>query len=242
MAKSRAGAWLNVVPSPGLGLSIHPHEFRIAALYRIGAPVFERDAPCPACSRPSDKYGNHAIACAVNGERITRHNDLCNILFRTAQKANLGPAREIRGLIPGSAARPADILLRNWERGRNAALDVTVISPLQVAVVDQEAANPGYALKLAWERKMRSAFEACNAQRVSFIPLPVETLGGWHPEAEKQIARIGRELARSTIGADQKTSLNHLFQRLSLALQKGNAALILSRSTDVLYPDIAGQF
>ena len=75
-------------------------------------------------------------------------------------------------------------------------MDVTVISPLQIAVVDQEAANPGYALKVAWDRKMRSAFEACRAQRVSFIPLPVETLGGWHPEAEKQISRIGRELAR----------------------------------------------
>ena len=34
----------------------------------------------------------------------------------------------------------------------------------------------------------------------------------------------------------------HLFQRLSLALQKGNAALSLSRSTDVQHPDILGQF
>ena len=109
-------------------------------------------------------------------------------------------------------------------------------------MVDQEAAHPGYALKLAWERKMRSAFDACSAQRISFIPLPVETLGGWHAEAEKHIARLGRELARSTSGADQKTSTNHLFQRLSLTLQKGNAALILSRTTDVLSPDIVGHF
>ena len=36
---------------------------------------------------------------------------------------------------------------------------------------------------------------------------------------------IGRELSRSTSGADQKTSINHLFQRLSLTLQKGNTAL-----------------
>ena len=39
----------------------------------------------------------------------------------------------------------------------------------------------------------------------------------WPPETEKQIARIGRELARSTAGTDLKTSSNHLFhfQRLS---------------------------
>ena len=109
------------------------------------------DSNCPACGRFSDKEGHHAIGCAVNGERIARHNDLCNVLFRTAQKANLGPAREYRGLIPGSAARPADIFLRNWVRGRDAALDLTVISPMQSALVDQEATNPGYALRHAWE-------------------------------------------------------------------------------------------
>ena len=240
VGKSRAGAFLNVIPSPGLGLSVHSREFRCAVLYRLGAPIFEKDAPCPACGRHSDKFGHHAIVCAVNGERISRHDELCKVLYKTAQKANLGPAREYRGLIPGSASRPADLFLRNWERGRHAALDLTVISPLQAAVIDQEAATPGYALRFAWERKMRSAFEACDAQHISFIPLPVETLGGWHPVAERQIARIGRELARSTAGTDQKTSTNHLFQRLSLSLQKGNAALILSRSTDVHYPDILG--
>ena len=240
VAKSRSGAFLNVVPSPGLGLSCQGREFRCAALYRLGAPIFEQDADCPACGRPSDKFGHHAISCAVSGERISRHNELCNVLFRTAQKANLGPAREFRGLIPGSAARPADVFLRNWDRGRHAALDLTVISPMQAAVVDQEAANSGYALRYAWDRKMRSGFEPCSAQRISFIPLPVETFGGWHPEAEKQIARVGRELARSTAGTDQKTSTNHLFQRLSLTLQKGNAALLLSRSTDILYPDVTG--
>ena len=234
------GAWLNVVPSYGLGLSLQGREFRCAALYRLGAPIFERDAACPACGRPSDKFGHHAISCAVHGERISRHNNLCNVLFRTAQKANLGPAREFRGLIPGSAARPADVFLKNWDRGRDAALDLTVISPMQEAVINQEAANSGYALRFAWDRKMRSAFEPCSAQRISFIPLPIETFGGWHPEAEKQIARVGRELARSTAGTDQKTTTNHLFQRLSLTLQKGNAALILSRSTDIHYPDVTG--
>ena len=190
VAKSRAGAWLNVVPSFSLGLSMHSQEFRCAAQYRLGSPVFEQDGPCPACARPSDKYGHHAIACAVNGERISRHNQLCNVIFRTAQKANLGPAREHRGLIPGSSARPADVFLRNWERGRDAALDVTVISPLQAAVVDQEAANPGYALRLAWDRKMRSAFEACRAQRISFIPLPIET-GGLARRGGKADLEIG---------------------------------------------------
>ena len=87
---------------------------------------------------------------------------------------------------------------------------------------------------------MRSAFDICDAQRISFIPLPVETFGGWHEEAIRQINRLGRELARSAPGGQQKLTSKHLFQRLSLALQKGNAALLLSRSTDVHAPDLIG--
>ena len=87
---------------------------------------------------------------------------------------------------------------------------------------------------------MRSAFDVCDAQRISFIPLPVETFGGWHGEAIRQIGRLGRELARSAPGAQQKLTSKHLFQRLSLALQKGNAALLLSRSTDIHTPDLLG--
>ena len=41
VSKCQASAWLNVVPNPGLGLSCHPPEFRCAALYRLGAPIFE---------------------------------------------------------------------------------------------------------------------------------------------------------------------------------------------------------
>ena len=191
-----------------------------AARYRLGLPVFEQDSVCPACGRPSDRYGNHAIACGVHGERISRHNEICSVLFKSAQKAGLGPAREFRGLIPGSAARPADVFLRNWNRGRDTALDVTVISPVQSAVIDREVQQPGYALQYAWDRKMRSAFDSCNAQQISFIPLPVETFGGWHPEAIRQIARLGRELSRSSPGASQNTASKHLFRRLSLALRR----------------------
>ena len=145
--KKHSGDWLNALPSHTLGLALHPPEFRSAALYRLGAPLFEQDIPGPACGRPSDRFGHHAIACGVHGERIYLHNEICNILFKTAQKAGLGPARAFQGLIPGTAARPADVFLRSWDRGRDTALDVTVITLLQSAVVECEAEESGYALQ-----------------------------------------------------------------------------------------------
>ncbi len=109
-------------------------------------------------------------------------------------------------------------------------------------MVDREAHESGYALQYAWDRKMRAAYDACDAQRVSFIPLPVETFGGWHPIAERQISRLGRELARSPANASQESASKHLFQRLALSIQKGNAALILSRSTDIHHFDMLGEY
>ena len=50
-----------------------------------------------------------------------------------------------RALIPGTDARPADLLLPSWTAGRDTALDVTVVSPLQVALVRQAAQTPGHA-------------------------------------------------------------------------------------------------
>ena len=119
---------------------------------------------------------------------------------------------------------------------------MTVITPLQSAVVDREAENSGYALQYPWDRKMRNAFDACDAQRISFIPLPVETFGGWHPIAKRHISRLGRELARSPANVPQESASKHLFQRLALSIQKRNAALILSRSTDIHHFDILGEY
>ena len=92
---------------------------------RIGAPVFKkRMLPVRLAVALATFKAITPSPVPSTGTEF-RDNELCNILFRTAQKANLGPARKFCGLIPGSAARPADIFLRNWERGRDAALDVT---------------------------------------------------------------------------------------------------------------------
>ena len=72
----------------------------------------------------------YAILCACGGERIAKHQHLRDSVFNAAVQANLGPVREADGLLPGSNNRLADVLLRYWHQGRDAALDVTVVNPL----------------------------------------------------------------------------------------------------------------
>ncbi len=48
--------------------------------------------------------------------------------------------REERSLLPDTQARPGDVLIPHWTGGRDTALDMTVINPLQTGFVVQAAA------------------------------------------------------------------------------------------------------
>ena len=187
---SHAGDWLHVVPSPSLGLHLRAAEFRTAVLYRLGMPIFQVEGACVACGQPSDRYGDHAIACGSQGERIARHNHLRDALYHTAISASLSPTKEDRALLPGVDHRPADVLIPNWAGGLHAALDVTVINPLQIQTLERAATDPGYALGLRYQQKWAKYGDLCRSEGIKFCPLPVETLGGWHEDAVMLIRKL----------------------------------------------------
>ena len=133
--------------------------------------------------------------------------------------------KEGRFLLPGADRRPADVFLPNWAGGQDAALDVTVVSPLQDATVAGAAATDGHAITFAYERKMTAAAEDCHQQGIAFLPLAAESLGGWHPTAEREVKKLAAALARNT-GQKEGEAAAHLWGRLGVLLQRGNAALL----------------
>ena len=196
--------------------------------YRLGCDVYPFTGKCTACPNVSDIKGDHAISCGYEGERIARHGHLRNALFSTCVQACLGPSREDRALIPGSNNKPADLLIPSWTGGKDTAIDITVVNPLQVTLLDRAADTPGHALTHRYNEKMAKHGTACSGAGLAFIPMPVETLGGWHDQSVLQVKKIGSALARHT-GQEDSVTINHLFQRLSVLLAKGNAALLLNR-------------
>ena len=86
-------------------------------------------------------------------------------------------------------------------------------------------------------RKMSGTGEACRREGIVFIPLPVETLGGWHDDAVQQVKKLGSALSRQT-GQEESIAISHLFQRLSVLLVKGNSALFLNRIPSFPHPQI----
>ena len=112
------------------------------------------------------------------------------------------------------------------------ALDITVTGPLARSNVTAAAEKSGSALIKAVQRKVQGVAEACHEQGLVFLPIAMETLGGLHKVGEDQVRRIGAAVARNQ-GSDERVATRQLFQRLSLTLMRGNAALIVGRRPDV---------
>jgi len=86
---------------------------------------------------------------------------------------------------------------------------------------------------------MTQAGEACRREGLVFIPMPWETLGGWHEQTVEQVKKLASAQARQT-GEDQSTATRHLYQKLSVLLARGNAALLINRLPTFVSPDIDG--
>ena len=183
-ALPHAGDWLNGVPSTALRLHLQDQEFCCCLRYWLGVPLHSTSYCCPECHSTADPFGDHQVGCGGNGDRIACHNAIRDVLFLAAQSAALAPTREAPSVVPDSQSRPADILLPTWSRGRPAALDVTVISPLQQQTLHAAASTPGHALQVGVQRKLTAHLSACRSAGVEFIPIVLETgrIGrGHHP-------------------------------------------------------------
>ena len=170
--------------------------------------------------------GDHSLGCHSTSDRIARHNNLRDVLFEAAASADLGPTREEKHLLPGTVARPGDVMIRRWANGKDAAIDITVTGPLAASNVVAAASKA--ALEKACERKLRETADACRQEGLVFLPFAMETLGGLHPGAVTQVKQIGAALARSK-GLEESVATSQLFGRISLTLMRGNAVMLASR-------------
>ena len=113
-------------------------------------------------------------------------------------------------MIPGSKSCPADIYLPRWTQGKPAALDVSVISPLQRLTLETSSMSKGHALSVGEYHKHSAHSDACREVGVSFVPLLVETIGGWSEKASQTITSIDSLLGQR-LGSNSEDTTHHFF-------------------------------
>ena len=91
VAAPHAGAWLQALPSNGLGQRLTHQEFAAATRLRLGCTVLPQDQWCPLCDQVLDSAGTHCLACMAGGHALTCHNEVRDYVYLAALRAGLNP-------------------------------------------------------------------------------------------------------------------------------------------------------
>jgi hypothetical protein len=127
-------------------------------------------------------------------------------------------------LIPESQSRPADVFIPNWHNGTAAALDVCIVAP---ARSNPNSPAKGFVAHLdsSFIGKLDAHADDCKEVGLAFHPIVFTTGGAIHPKLLSTLERIA-ELSAGRAGLSPSSVKKQFFNRLGVAIQKGNAYCI----------------
>ena len=200
---------------------------RIATGLRLGAPLV-RPHVC-VCGKTVAVDGHHGLSCRFGSGRHSRHNQINDVLRRAFIKSASLATREPHSLCTGSGKRPDGVTQVPWSRGRCLAWDATCPDTFAVSHVQASSTRAGSAAAAAEVQKCQKYADITTG--VDFVPVAIVTSGTWGEQAIDLVKEIGRRIAEAT---HEPRSTAFLRQRLSIAVQRGNAFCILGtfRGTD----------
>jgi len=139
------------------------------------------------------------------------------------KKAQIPAVKEPVSLIRQDGKRPDGVTLLLWARGKPLAWDITVPDTYAESHLQDTACRPGAAADKAATNKSSKYCDLAGTHL--FFPVAIETAGTWNQMAIELVKEIGRWI---TLVTEDITETVFLFQRLSIALQRGNAVSFLS--------------
>ena len=220
-AQAESGSWVSAIPVPSLGTQLSPGELRIAIALRTGSKVCEKHL-CK-CGNLTDERGFHLLSCRFSEGRLPRHAALNDIIYRALKASGLPAALEPVGLDRGDGKRPDGISLYPFSQGRPLCWDATCTNTYADSFIMESAVEAGAAAAKAEESKRIKYPEM--VRRYRFEPIAIETSGVFGPTTRLIVQEIGKRI--SQLSGDKRETM-WLKQRLSMAIQRGNASSILS--------------
>ena len=216
-----SSSWLKAMPLTAVGLKLDDETLRVAVGLRLGAPlVYPHNCCCGEAVLPD---GRHGLSCRKSAGRQSRHGQLNDILLRSFNSIGITSIREPTGLCIGSENRPDGVTVVPWRRGKNLAWDATCADTFAASHLSGTSVTAGAAARTA-ETNKRTKYQNL-IDTVEFVPVAAETMGSWGPEGYELITELGRRIAEVK---KEPLSAAYLLQRLSIAIQRGNAHCVLA--------------
>jgi hypothetical protein len=213
-----SGSWLHAIPFPNIGTLLDNTFFQVCIGLRLG---------CNLCTphickwnAKVDEIDIHGLSCSKSRGRFSRHTEINSIFNRSLTSIYVNSTLEPNGLSRDDGKRPDGMTLVPWIKGQPLVWDVTVVDTLADSYVLKSSEVSGFAAEMACKRK-HSKYSSIISSNYVFKG----------KEAIDFINVIGNRLIAES--GDSK-SKKFLFERISLAIQRGNAASI--RGT---FPDSA---
>ena len=207
-----------------------------------------------------DVFGDHAVACAAGGHRITRHNRVRNMLAQAAEEAGFAPQIELLGLLElpsrhpadcahglvrgkparqdgrrdrsGMLRRPADVFIPVWRGGRPGCLDVALTAGIAWRRRAAVDAAPLDPLDdyEGFKAEFNSTRQECTDAGMTFTPCVLDADGGHG----KQMLLVLKELATAASlrsGETKAAAMTRYRGRIGIAVAQANGLAIVLRGT-----------
>jgi hypothetical protein len=212
---------LNAPPNPRRELHLSNARFPLAIRFILGKLPQEGEK-CSLCGSVLDRHGFHATAqCSEGKAKKYRHDLIAKAISREGQRGGLSSTLD-KALFPDkkNPQRPADVQFTSFANGRDAAFDVSVVSPLQHNYLNRAATDFTHVHKETDAKKRRkysAAIDRARELRVDFHTLVVDSYGNWSTSARDTFKRLTK-LAADVSGVNVGRERAAFHQRLAMIL------------------------
>jgi hypothetical protein len=215
-----SGSWLHAIPSTN-GTLLDNTSFQVCIGLILGCnlctPHFCK------CNAKVDEIGIHGLSCSKSSGRFSRHTEINSIIInRSLTSIHLNSTLEPNGLSRDDRKCPDGMTLVPWIKGQSLVWDVTIVDTLADSYVLKTSGVSGFTVEMICKRK-HSKYSSIISSNYVFKGLAFETLGPWCKEAIDFINVFGNRLIAES--GDSKSN-KFLFESISFAIQRGNAASI----------------
>ena len=223
-------AWLNALPCQSLGLKLNNSQLRISVGLRLGTLLCVEHF-C-VCGKSVDRSGWHGLSCSRSAGRFARHSRLKQIIKDSLGTPQIHSILEPPGLSRTDFKRPDGLSLTPWIRGSSLVWDATVADGLAPSRLHGGDLYAGKAATEAEDLKAKK-YEPLVRDGYYFQAVAFEIQGECGSDTLRFIRDPGRRLTDAT---HETRAPSFLKQRISVALQTGNAASVLGtiKPTDSL--------
>ena len=221
VSTKESGTWLNALPIPSLGLRLDDNALRVAVGLRLSSPLC-RPQTCHHCGAEVDCLAIHGLSCRWSQGRHHRHAAINDIIHRALSSAKIPSRLEPSGLYRSDGKGPDGISVVPWGRGKLLVWDATcpdTFAPSYSALATIEAG----AVAAKAEVGKCQIYSHLDPNHL-FEPVAIETSGAFGPSTRVFLEELGGRLKRVMGEANARS---YLYQRLSMAVQRGNAASIM---------------